>query len=281
MVMCFVVSVANAQSREVSDLQQVLKATNATWTAADNHITRMSLAERQKLLGLVPGVYNPKTMPTPTINRGTRELPTRYEAPHTGIKDQGGCGSCYAHGACAVYESWSLVNGGPEYDLSEQWFMMKAKKIGPYGGCDGWYLDTSMNLLQNDGVADESDCKYLGYESECTGGSPDHKIGAWKSTTDIGTIKNALETYGAVYVGFAVYNDFFNYSGGYYSYSSGGLAGYHAVCIVGYDDQGWKVKNSWGTGWGEAGYFRILYSQMTNSVQFGTCFGGSFFITSK
>ena len=31
----------------------------------------------------------------------------------------------------------------------------------------------------------------------------------------------------------------------------------HAVLVVGYDDQSWIVKNSWGTDWGESGYFRL------------------------
>jgi len=269
---------AQAQSREVTAIQEILKATNATWTATDNNMTRMNPIDREKLLGLLPGIGNLATMPQPTII-STPVRVDRYEAPHTKIKDQGGCGSCYAHGACATYESWALINSGQTYDLSEQWFMMTAKKIGPYGGCSGWYLDTSMNLLQNNGVANESDCPYLAYESECANGKPEHQIGAWASTTDIKTIQNALQTSGLVYVGFAVYNDFFSYKEGYYAYASGGLAGYHAVAIVGYDDQGWKVKNSWGTGWGESGYFRILYSQMTNSVQFGNCFGGCFYIT--
>jgi C1A family cysteine protease len=268
--------IVSAQSDEVQQLQQILLTTRASWTAAETSVTLLSADERKSLLGLLPGVYNPSSMPEEIID-ATPVRESRYETPHTAIRDQGNCGSCYAHGAIAAYEGWKLGQG-QTYDLSEQWFMMKAKEIGPYGGCNGWYLDTSMNLLKNNGVANEKDCPYLAYEKACTAGSPVHKIGGWASTTDINTIKNALPK-GPVYVGFAVYNDFFSYSSGYYSYASGSLAGYHAVAIVGYDAQGWKVKNSWGTGWGEGGYFRILYSQMTNSVKFGTCFGGSFYIT--
>lgn len=31
----------------------------------------------------------------------------------------------------------------------------------------------------------------------------------------------------------------------------------HAVLLVGIVDQNWKIKNSWGTTWGEAGYIRL------------------------
>ena len=42
--------------------------------------------------------------------------------------------------------------------------------------------------------------------------------------------------------------------------------GGHAVLVVGYDDATgrWLVRNSWGTGWGMAGYFTIPYEYFTD-----------------
>ncbi len=62
----------------------------------------------------------------------------------------------------------------------------------------------------------------------------------------------------------AVYNDFSAYKSGVYRVSNAAtLRGYHCICIVGYDDSAgcWIGKNSWGTGWGEAGFFRLAYGQ--------------------
>ncbi|HLY83475.1 MAG TPA: C1 family peptidase [Acidimicrobiales bacterium] len=43
------------------------------------------------------------------------------------------------------------------------------------------------------------------------------------------------------------------------------LLGGHAVLAVGYDDaaQTWTARNSWGTGWGMAGYFTLPYAYLT------------------
>jgi C1A family cysteine protease len=258
-------------SREVMALQEVLKVTNSTWTAADNEFSRMSAEEKTKMMGLIPVVANMEALPQETImTLVVRD--ERFETPHTSIKHQGNCGSCYAFGACAAYEGWRLLQG-QNFNLSEQFFMMNAN------GCNGWQLDASMNLLVSLGVANESECPYRAAHVNCPPGAKGvHRIGGWSRTTDINTIKQALHSQGPVYVGFAVMGDFQYYSGGYYQYSWGQVMGYHAVAIVGYDGSGWKAKNSWGTGWGEGGYFRIAYNQMYNAVQFGTCAGGSFFI---
>lgn len=55
---------------------------------------------------------------------------------------------------------------------------------------------------------------------------------------------------------------FFSQSpGSVWSYAGGPVAGYHAMCIVGYDDpkQAFKVRNSWGDAWNESGYCWIDY----------------------
>lgn len=51
------------------------------------------------------------------------------------------------------------------------------------------------------------------------------------------------------------------------SYNSGKVIGGHAVMAVGYDDaKEWViVRNSWGSGWGDNGYFYMPYSYIQNS----------------
>merc|ERR1712072_825716 len=74
-------------------------------------------------------------------------------------------------------------------------------------------------------------------------------------------IQQAIMSGGPVETAFTVYSDFENYAGGIYHHVSGGMAGGHAVKMVGWGVEGgekyWKIANSWGPGWGEQGYFRM------------------------
>lgn len=61
---------------------------------------------------------------------------------------------------------------------------------------------------------------------------------------------------------FTVYQDFFNQNSGVYKKTTTKEAGGHAVVIVGWGKQDgkiyWIIKNSWGSGWGEKGFFNIF-----------------------
>lgn len=85
------------------------------------------------------------------------------------------------------------------------------------------------------------------------------------------TIKNALYTYGPLATTMEVYYDFYFYTEGVYKYSYGSYQGGHAILIVGYDDLGgyFIARNSWGTNWGEAGFFRIAYAEIGPRLYFG------------
>ncbi|CAD5213839.1 unnamed protein product [Bursaphelenchus okinawaensis] len=65
-----------------------------------------------------------------------------------------------------------------------------------------------------------------------------------------------------VFAAMEVYEDFLYYRGGVYQHMSGGYIGLHAVRVIGWGTQNnlpyWIVANSWGSQWGENGFFRIL-----------------------
>lgn len=77
-------------------------------------------------------------------------------------------------------------------------------------------------------------------------------------------VKDYLFNVGPLYVTFYVSSDFYSYRSGVYTdsyrYCNTQYAN-HAVLLVGYGTQNgvdyWLLKNSWGTNWGEGGYFKL------------------------
>ena len=210
----------------------------------------------------------------------------------TPIRDQAVCGSCYAFAPIGALEAlYNIINEDPniDIDLSEQ-FIVSCSYGYPYmnmGCCGGnpWYTIT---FLLINGVPLESCFSYQAVDPwgrdalDCPFGPPSNKpikcserCAEWQNQVikigpdsfnlinDINSIKIAISTYGPVVAGFKVYEDFKDYTEGIYEYQTGEFLGLHAVSIVGYnDDPGyWICKNSWGTDWGEDGWFKIAYGE--------------------
>jgi cathepsin B len=55
---------------------------------------------------------------------------------------------------------------------------------------------------------------------------------------DVGQIQAALQKGGPLEATFVVYNDFFNYHSGVYQHRTGGVAGRHAVRLIGCEVEG-------------------------------------------
>jgi len=100
--------------------------------------------------------------------------------------------------------------------------------------------------------------------------------GSVQSASGASAIQKAILAGGPVETAFTVYKDFENYAGGIYHHVSGGIAGGHAVKIVGWGEEGgtsyWKIANSWNPYWGEKGYFRIKRGNNECGVEDGVTF---------
>jgi cathepsin B len=91
-------------------------------------------------------------------------------------------------------------------------------------------------------------------------------------------IQEMIMAGGPVETAFTVYTDFEDYTSGVYQHVTGGMAGGHAVKMVGWGvDNGvkyWKIANSWNPYWGEKGYFRIIRGVNEGGIE-GTVIGTS------
>lgn len=88
--------------------------------------------------------------------------------------------------------------------------------------------------------------------------TPDSVGGFIDTNRNVTTFRALKNTYGDGV--FNQINDFFN--GGHdkrWYYSSNRQAQGHAVTIVGYNEDGFIIKNSWGTSWGNKGYATVSY----------------------
>lgn len=247
------------------------------WAAAETSVSRLGAGERGRLCGVPLEVIE---WEEEQANQQPPMLSANYSYPPaldwrsyggmdwtTPIRDQGECASCAAFATAGAIESRVEIaqgNAGLNPNLSEGHTFFCG-----CGSCcgSGWYPNQAMDFARDTGVVDEVCFPYADQNQSCDlcGGWRNRvtQISDWEGITSVDEMKQTLVDHGPFQATMRVYTDFFDYAGGVYAHTWGALEGGHAVTIVGYDDyQGyWIAKNSWGTGWGEAGWFRIAYGE--------------------
>ncbi|KAF0696186.1 Aste57867_13046 [Aphanomyces stellatus] len=177
------------------------------------------------------------------------------------VRDQGQCGSCWAFAATGVAEMGHCIATGHLLDLSEQQ-VTSCSTNGGSQGCDGGFSWYAIDYASQTGLCLDSAWPYLSGTSSNTGTCNNQ---CTKKTLAIGTSvrvsgENALATAlnkqpvsVTVTAGNAVWQ---HYTGGVVTQCPS-VTSDHAVIAVGYDGQSYKLRNSWGAGWGEGGYIRV------------------------
>lgn len=197
----------------------------------------------------------------------------------TGVKDQGNCGSCWSFSATGALEGAYKIKYGTLISFSEQ-NLVSCDTID--SACNGGLMDNAFSWTRsNGGLCTESGYPYTsgttGQKGTCTTTCSKNTNVAPKSYTDVqknsdSALMTAISNQPVSIAIQANQPDFQLYKSGVLTGKCGANLD-HGVLAVGYGTWSdgtdyYKVKNSWGTGWGMDGYILI---QRGKNQQCGEC----------
>lgn len=211
-------------------------------------------------------------------------------------KNQMGTDSCWTFAANSLVETSAMKGGLASLDLSERHIEYSLSRNA---FTDGVKNNTYNRSLGDGGNATMSSSYYASHEGPILESAMpfennqnriplsgvankktildidtyinEYYVAGACSSTQITNMKNKILKYGSVGVSFYYDSDYLNNDKYYYFDESAGTN--HAVVVVGWDDTvdksqfkktpsrngAWIVKNSWGTNWGDGGYFYVSY----------------------
>ena len=192
------------------------------------------------------------------------------------------CGSCWAFAATsALSDRYKILRNAqwPDINISPQVLLSCDK--ADYG-CGGGYPVVAYEYIYTNGITDETCEVYQarGYTNglTCTSFDPCYtcdpdgtcyvpssyllyNVTGFEKVSGVNQMMTALQN-GPIVCSMDSTPEFHNYTGGIFNDTTGADDLNHAISLVGYGVENgvsfWIGRNSWGTYWGEKGFFRIV-----------------------
>lgn len=256
---------------------ELIKTHNAnpskTWFATVNQFTDMTNEEFRAMTKgrkekLFDGVAQPHKLTSQAADLPDSKDWRDESNVVTPVKDQGGCGSCWAFSAAQTFESQlAIQTQSAVQKLSPQQIVScspNPDQCGGSGGCDGSTQPLAFDYTKTAGLTTEDAYPYQGTTGTCQTSKiqPVAYNGGYAvlPPNDYTALMDAVANVGPVAISIAAGGMTFQFYGGGVLSGCNDFVMDHAVQLVGYGSDGgkdyWLVRNSWGN-WGEQGYIRM------------------------
>jgi C1A family cysteine protease len=194
------------------------------------------------------------------------------------VEDQGQLGSCTGNALVGAMEVLENIEKTAFVDLSRLFVYYNERAMeGTIKQDAGAQIRDGVKTLAQKGVCTEPLWPYNIAKfknkppAKCFVDGLTRKVAVYSRLNTTDDMRNCLAAGFPFVFGFSVYDSFESATVakiGIVNLPAKGekLLGGHAVLAVGYDDstQRFIVRNSWGPGWGQAGYFTIPYAYLAN-----------------
>lgn len=184
-------------------------------------------------------------------------IPTKYLRP---VKNQGKEGACSAYAVATVKEIQERMEIGFKATFSPE-FVYRLRSMKPRAGMTP---RETFTILQKIGIIPEHYWKRkynkdgVDIPQNVLEVAQNFKISGYARAYDIDAVKSSIVSHGGCYLALPVYNpsrkDF------WLMQDDDPLLGGHAVAVIGYDRNGFLIRNSWGTEWGIDGHTVLPFS---------------------
>jgi len=184
------------------------------------------------------------------------------------VRDQGGCGSCYAFAATQAMTTAISIQKKVNFTVSPQ----QVLDCDTYdAGCNGGWPSNVYIFAKAVNLIDIVSYPYGAAKgTTCKTATTGYKVSYYNVTnaTCAAILAQVAKSPMAVviYVGAALAS----YSSGIFSDSNCSYAVNHAVYLVGVDScNNWIIQNSWGPKWGLNGFFRMAANNTCSICNYG------------
>jgi hypothetical protein len=191
----------------------------------------------------------------------------------TAVRHQGAEASCVGHAIAGIAEFMYWKSLGKRPAFSPRWAYWQAQKHDhfPGEGYDGSTMRGGLKGWAAEGMAYDRDWPYVAGQETPKAADTEKRAGAFKlpryeRLSGIGEARYAIHQQGAVLMTVMVHDGWEDPGSGVIARKAGYEdAGWHAIVAVGYDEQAFIIRNSWGPGWGMGGYGRLeLHEQISD-----------------